>query len=349
MGLRILHSADWHLDSPFTGFSPEQRRYLKDELAKIPEKIADLCRKRGCDLMLLAGDLFDGPYTKESVAVLKDALERCGVPVFISPGNHDFCGPGSPWLEEVWPENVHIFKGKLESVTVPSLNCRVYGGGYTAMDCPGLLEDFRAEGAEAYCVAVLHGDAMQLKSPYCPVTASQVRESGLNYLALGHIHKYGAFRSGATVCGWPGCPMGQGWDETGEKGVYIVELEDTAVVHFLSLHTPRFYEVEADSAEALDRALPAGGSQDFYRITLTGSWKGEMGEILGRFPNMQLRDLREAPVDLWANAGADTLEGTYFRMLRETLELSDGEAAATVQLAAEISRKLLEGKEVALP
>ena len=349
MGLRVLHSADWHLDSPFTGFSPEQRRYLKDELAKIPGKIADICRKRGCDLVLLAGDLFDGPYTKETAAVLKDALGRCGVPVFISPGNHDFCGHGSPWLEEVWPENVHIFKGALESVTVPELSCRVYGGGYTAMDCPGLLEGFRAEGAEAYCVAVLHGDAMQLKSPYCPVTGSQVRESGLNYLALGHIHKNGAFRSGGTVCGWPGCPMGRGWDETGEKGVYIVELEDTASVHFLPLDTPRFYEVEADSAEALESALPAGGSQDFYRVTLTGSGEADLTEYSRKFPNLDLRDLREAPGDLWANAGADTLEGTYFRMLREELEISDGEAAEAVQLAAELSRRLLDGKEVALP
>lgn len=350
MGLKILHSADWHLDSPFAGFRTEQREFLRQELLKIPETLAELCRREGCDLVLLSGDLFDGPYSRESAAVLKAALERCGVPVFISPGNHDFCAPGSPWLEERrWPENVHIFRGGLESVTIPELNCRVYGAGYTAMDCPGLLEDFRAEGTERYCVAVLHGDPVQLKSPYCPITAAQVRDSGLDYLALGHIHKYGAFRSGTTVCGWPGSPMGRGWDETGEKGVYIVSLEETASVRFLPLDMPRFYDLTIDSGEdalaALEAELPAAGSDDFYRITLTGSGVGDVESFLEKFPNSQLRDRREEKRDLWAGAGADTLEGTYFRMLREKAE-SQPERA---RLAAEISQKLLNGWEVELP
>ena len=346
MGLRILHSADWHLDSPFSGFSPEQRAFLRSELEKIPGKVADICRKRQCDLVLLAGDLFDGAYTKETVALLKDALARCGVPVFISPGNHDFCTPGSPWLEETWPENVRIFTGKLESVALPELNCRVYGAGYTAMDCPGLLEGFRAAGEERYHIGVLHGDPVQVKSPYCPITASQVRESGLTYLALGHIHKYGAFRGGETVCGWPGCPMGRGWDETGEKGLYIVEVEDAPTVHFLPLGTPRFYEIQAES---LENALPAIGSKDFYRVTLTGNGTDDPAEILQNFPNLELRDLREAPGDIWETAGADTLEGTYFALLKDALEGADAESAAQIRLAAEISRKLLEGKEVPLP
>ena len=37
MGLKILHSADWHMDSPFGGFEPEKQEYLKQELRKIPE------------------------------------------------------------------------------------------------------------------------------------------------------------------------------------------------------------------------------------------------------------------------------------------------------------------------
>ena len=349
MGLKILHSADWHLDSPFAGFSPEQRQYLKRELRKIPGKVADLCRREGCGLMLLAGDLFDGPYTKESLLTMQEALESCGVPVFISPGNHDFLAPGSPWVEARWPENVHIFRGALESVTVPELNCRVYGAGYTAMDCPALLEGFRAEGREAYCVGVFHGDPVQLRSPYCPVTASQVRDSGLDYLALGHIHKQGAFRSGSTLCAWPGSPMGRGWDEIGEKGVYIAELTDRAEARFQMLDTPRFQEMEFDSLSSLEDALPPEGSRDFYRITLRGQDSGDIHELLNKYPNLTLRDRREDPRDIWETAGADSLEGTYFRLLREQLADADGETAAVIKLAAEISRKLLQGEEVALP
>ena len=38
MGLKILHSADWHLDSPFAGFTEEQRQLLKEEQRRIPGK-----------------------------------------------------------------------------------------------------------------------------------------------------------------------------------------------------------------------------------------------------------------------------------------------------------------------
>ena len=354
MGLKILHSADWHLDSPFASFSEAQRELLRRKLREIPGKIAELCRREQCDLVLLAGDLFDGEATRETIDLLKDALERCGVPVFVAPGNHDFCTPDGPWLAESWPENVHVFTGGLESVAVPGLDCRVYGAGYRSMDCPGLLEGFRAEGTEKYCVAVLHGDPTQTSSPYCPVTGAQVRDSGLDYLALGHIHKGGAFRAGATLCAWPGCPMGRGWDETGEKGVCIVTLEDTAELRAVTLDTLRFYdltvEIGGDAAGALETVLPGAGSEDFYRITLTGVGNVDVSQLQKRFtafPNLELRDKTEEPVDLWADAGEDTLRGVYFRMLRDAAETAEN--ADQICLAAEISRKLLSGREVTLP
>lgn len=354
MGLKILHSADWHLDSPFAGFPEGQRTLLKKEQQKIPGKIADLCRREDCDLVLLSGDLFDGKASRDTLDIVKAELKRCGVPVLITPGNHDFCAPGSPWLEESWPENVFVFTGGLESVTIKGLNCRIYGAGYQSMDCPGLLENFRAEGDERYRIALFHGDPTQKNSPYCPITSAQVKNSGLNYLALGHIHKAGAFRAGSTLCAWPGCPMGRGWDETGEKGVCIVTLTDTAEIHAVSLDTLRFHELEVEVGEnaalALEDALPAAGSSDFYRISLTGSGEVDLDALkraLTAFPNLELRDKTEPPVDIWADSGEDTLEGVYFTMLRRAME-ADPENARHIQLAAEISRKLLQGKEVTL-
>ncbi len=355
MGLKILHSADWHLDSSFTGFPEAQRTLLKRELQKLPGKIADLCRHKNCDMMLLSGDIFDAEPTRETLDILKAELRHCGVPVLIAPGNHDFCAPGSPWLEEKWPANVFVFTGGLESVTIQGLNCRIYGAAYRSMDCPALLEGFSVEGEERYKVMVLHGDPTQKNSPYCPVTTSQVKKSGLDYLALGHIHKAGAFRAGKTLCAWPGCPIGRGWDETGEKGVCIVNLtEGGPEIQAYSLDTLRFYELEVeisgDAAAALEDALPAAASQDFYRIALTGSGQVEIPKLLQKFdmfPNLELKDRTEEPVDLWADMGEDTLEGVYFQMLHKTME-ADPENARLAQLAAQISRKLMQGKEVTL-
>ena len=71
MGLKILHSADWHLDSPFLGFTEQQRKFLQEEQKKIPGKIAELCHQENCDMMLLAGDLFDGEASRETLDILK--------------------------------------------------------------------------------------------------------------------------------------------------------------------------------------------------------------------------------------------------------------------------------------
>lgn len=351
MGLKILHTADWHMGSPFAGFSDRQSRYLKAEQKKIPEKIAKLCRRENCDLVLISGDVFDNAGNRESLDIVRRALEECAVPVFISPGNHDCLSLGSIWLEERWPENVHIFGESLTSVVLKDLDCKVYGAGYRTMDCPALLENFHVSGDERYHIAVLHGDPLRLHSPYCPVTAAQVRDSGLSYLALGHIHKSGSFRAKNSLCGWPGAPMGRGYDETREKGVYIVELGERPDFRFAPLDTPRFFDLEADSLQTLEEQLPPVESQDFYRVALTGSGEEPLWELKKRFdylPNLEFSDRREKQTPLWERAGEDTLEGTYFRLLQQLRQDAAPELAECVELAAEISGKILEGKEVVL-
>ena len=347
MGLRILHTADWHMDSPFSGFPAEQRAWLKNEQRKLPGKIARLVRRESCDLVLISGDVFDSPDARESVPLVRQALADCAVPVFIAPGNHDYLSSTSPWLRETWPENVHIFAPGLSWVDIPKLNCRVYGAGYRGMESPGLLENFRAEGEPRYRLMVLHGDPQRTQSPYCPITGAQVRDSGLSYLALGHIHKSGAFSAGDTLCGWPGCPMGRGYDETGEKGVYIVDIDGTASIRFVSLDTPRFYDLEGEG-ETLENILPPVQSDEFYRVTLTGTGKDGMDDWKIRLPNLEIIDRRCEQEDVWSRIGEDTLEGVYFRLLRQKLEQADPAEAERILLAAEISRKIISGREVAL-
>ena len=349
--MKLLHAADLHLDSPFTGRSPEQARYLREQLLTVPAQLARLYKEEACDLVLLAGDLFDGPWTKDSLRALTGALEECGVPVFISPGNHDHVNLSSPYITEAWPANVHIFKNPvMESVYLEALDCRVYGAGYRCMDCGSLLEGFRAQGDARYRIGVLHGDPTRADSPCCPVTAPQIGGSGLDYLALGHIHKAGSVRHGKTLCAWPGCPMGRGFDETGDKGAFIVTLDEEARTEFIRLDTPRFLELKTDS---LDRVLPALGNEDFYRITLTGENDGtdveELYRRYSRFPNLQLKDQRINGAQLWDCVQDDTLEGTYFRLLKDSLAGADGDTQAIIHLAAKISRQLLDGQEVVLP
>lgn len=347
--MKILHSADLHLDTPFTNRA--QAQYLKEQLLDVPNQLAQLCRKENCDLVLLSGDLFDGPWTRDSFLALRNALEDCAVPVFISPGNHDYVNLNSPYTTELWPDNVHIFtQPRLESVLLEELDCRVYGAGYRSMDCPGLLDGFRCRQDARYQVAVLHADPTQADSPYCPVTAGQIEASGLDYLALGHIHKAGEVRSGKTLCAWPGSPMGRGFDETGIKGAIIATLSDTVQTRFYPLDTPRFFEEKTNNPA---RVLPAVASQDFYRITLVGEDTSPSLSALQRqyrhFPNLEFRDQRMAPNDLWGTVDTDSLEGVYFRLLKEAYDQADEADGEIIALAAKLSRQILDGQEVVLP
>ena len=352
--IKILHAADLHLDSPLSG----RDRVLREHLLSIPGKLAHICRREKCHLVLLAGDLFDGPYTKESLNALRQALAEMDVPVFITPGNHDYAEVRSPYEAEFWPENVYIFHHPFFSaIDLPELDCRVYGAGFRSMDSGSLLEGFRAEGNARYHIGVVHGDPTQTRSHYNPITAAQVRDSALEYLALGHIHKTGSFRAGSTLCAWPGCPMGRGYDETGQKGVLIVTLEETAEARFLPLDAPQFHDLEVaaegDPAAALDRVLPPAGNEDFYRITLTGeSPIVDMPHLLtrfSRFPNLELLDHTTPPMDLWATAGEDTLEGEFFRLLQDSLTDAQEDRARQIRLAAKLARTILDGSEVVLP
>lgn len=355
--IKILHSADWHLDSPLQGRTEEQARYLRRELLQIPGKVAQLCRDHRCDMMLLAGDLFDGPYTADSVQAVRAALQEVGIPVFITPGNHDFVGADSPWLTELWPENVHIFtRSAMESVEIESLGCRVYGAGFSSMDCDPLLDSFCAT-EDMTAIGILHGDPTQANSPYCPISQTQVAASGLKYLALGHIHKGGHFRAGNTLCAWPGCPMGRGYDEQGEKGVLVVTIDETADAQFYTLNTPRFYDWEAPVAtsaeDTLEQLLPPVGNDHFYRITLTGECEKPNLDALtvqfNRFSNLLLRDKTVPPLDIWRSLGEDSFEGTYFTLLRQALETADPQEEEKILLAAKICRQILDGREVVLP
>ena len=356
--MKILHSADWHLDSPLLGHSDAQAAYLRGALLKIPDKIASMCKAEGCDLLLLSGDLFDGAPSKESLHAVRTALEDLGIPVFITPGNHDFCKPDSVYLTQIWPENVHIFTWpSMEAVDIPSLDVTVFGAGYTAMDCESLLKGFSPESSARWKIGVLHADPLQASSPYCPVTSQQVRDSGLDYLALGHIHKGGSFRTGDTLCAWPGCPMGRGFDETGVKGALLVALEEDVSIRFLPMDTPRFFDETVDVGEnpqeAVAALLPPIPTEDFYRITLTGYSApvdtDSIRSVVHHVQNLQLRDRTQPEVDLWSAVGEDTLEGVYFKLLYDGLDTESEVLQRHLKLAAKISRQILDGQEVTLP
>ena len=158
--LRILHTADLHLDSPFEGLGAGKAAVRRKEQRELLAALAELAAREQVDLVLLAGDLLDsdGNYAETGETLVR-CLKQIRVPVFISPGNHDCYTASSPYARLRMPENVHIFRSNaIQAVDLPELQTRVYGAAFTEKTSGPLLRGFRAPRQEGwYQILCLHG------------------------------------------------------------------------------------------------------------------------------------------------------------------------------------------------
>ncbi len=355
--IKILHAADLHLDAAFSSLSAEKASRRRMEQRSAVKLLKEACQD--CDLLLLPGDLFDSARIyQDTLDALKELFSSISARVFIAPGNHDYLAPGSPYLTENWGENVHIFtSSSIEKVHLEGLNCDIYGAAFTAPEMPALLKAFRVEDESAINIMLLHGD-FQPGSAYAPLSLEEIARSGLDYLALGHVHAMAVEKAGATTWAYPGCYMGRGFDELGEKGVLRGSVsKGEAKMEFLPL-APWKYEiltVEAgdEPLAAIRAALPGDTKKDCYRILLTGEADSpdtaSLEEALeGEFFSLSIRDRTSPRKELWACAGADSLRGHFLQNLKQQLEAAGEEEQRKILLAAKLVSALMDGREVPL-
>ena len=349
--VKVLHAADLHLDSPFSALPPEQARLRRAQQRQLPRMLAGLCRAHRCDLLLLAGDVFDGSRVcPETVEALQAAFADCPAEVFIAPGNHDPFVDGSPWCRAHWPENVHIFSGPMEAVALPHLGCRVWGAAFRGAAARDLLTAIPAD-PQLLEIGVLHGDPLYPGS-YNPITAAQLQACGLDYLALGHIHRRTPLRqTGKTVYGWPGAAMGRGFDEPGICGVSLVTVcKSNITEEFLPLPLPRYETVRWNPADG-DLPLPEDSRQVICRLTVTGDSGFDEAALRQKlqplFYALELRDETVPARPLWEECGRQTLRGMALQQLYGQYEQAQTpEERRTAALAAQYVRCALEGREL---
>ena len=110
--VKILHAADFHLDSAFGSLPEEKARQRRRESRETVERLVDFANEQGVELLLLAGDLFDSDRLYgETGEQLCRALRRFGGQTVIAPGNHDWYTARGAYARLPWPENVHLFTG----------------------------------------------------------------------------------------------------------------------------------------------------------------------------------------------------------------------------------------------
>ena len=354
--LKIIHGADFHLDSPFSGLTPKRAAQRRGEQRELLERLAELARKKGAGLVLLAGDLLDSERVfPETAQALSKALASIPCPVFIAPGNHDPYTNRSIWTALNWPDNVHIFRSHdLERVDLPG--CTLWGRAFTgAHQETSPLEGLAVPSDGKLHLAVLHGCVGE-RNGYGPISPAEIAASGLDYLALGHIHQgSGLNKDGNTFWAYPGCPEGRGFDELGDKGVLYVEAEPGQVKsQFVSLAKRRYEIITADITgpagplAAILEALPGRTSDLICRLILTG--EGPAPDLVNleqtlapEFYGLTLVDRTRLPRDLWARREEDTLTGLFLRTMWEKCQAEPDNQA--LQLAARYGLAALEGGE----
>ena len=363
MMIKLIHAADLHLDSPFSGLDPQQAAERRGEQRELLGRLAELARERKADAVLLSGDLLDtGRTFRETAELLSAHLGSTGCPVFIAPGNHDFYQGNSPYAAMEWPENVHIFHNEqVECVELPDKNCVIHGAAFTsARQSVSPLHGFRVPDDGRTHVMVLHGE-VDGSGDYGTIARADIAASGLDYLALGHVHQYsGLNQEGQTCWAYPGCPEGRGFDELGEKGVLYLEVENGTVREEFVPLARRRYQIlkvdltgQSDPLSAIRTALPVNTGEDIYRIILTGERPEGLNlsvlqrELEGGFYALTLRDKTRAARQVWARMEEDTLTGLFLReMSRLCGEDPENE---TLQLAVRFGLAALEGGEDVCP
>lgn len=280
--IKFIHCADFHLGSPMTGIG-EYANIRRDELLSSFGAVVDLCIEEGAELLLIAGDLFDKPSVSDEVCrYVESQLSRLDIPVCISLGNHDYKLRGGAYDNMNLNQNVYIFDGAFSSVELPELGVRVFGAGFGGEYCDSaLVSDFGVLDDDNINLVVLHGDVVSSgsSSRYNPIDVSKF--VGADYCAFGHIHKRTVpSKVGSVTYAYSGSVESRGFDETGEKGVYIGRVsKGRCELEFRRICKRIYHDITIDVSdcdtaenvyEAVQSAVAGERNKDLYKITLTG-------------------------------------------------------------------------------
>ena len=148
---------------------------------------------------------------------------------------------------------------------------------------------------------------------YAPCSLDDLAQTGIDYWALGHVHTRKVLSEQAPTVVYPGNPQGRHANETGPRGVYLVEIDDSRQVKrdFRPVDVVRWerlsldisaMETEEDLLKGLDRRLEdardqAEGRSVVARVTLSG--RGALHQSLRR-PEF-VEQLLEGVNDDWAD------------------------------------------------
>lgn len=253
--LRFMQISDLHLDSSLAGgklrLPQEKRERINHDMARALIRAVDMAREAEVDVILLPGDAWDDEsVSMQTAAQFFEVLGRAApIPVIIAPGNHDpnyiFSYYNPVYYEEqtgkTHPSNITIFNSpEITRLQLPQRPDVFFYGCCFIENRPRssrILSGVKAGTEPGLHVLLLHGSQDDGFAPdpealaTAPFTSAELLESGFDYSALGHYHRYSDIRdgSGSIRAAYGGIPVARGLDETGDHFILLGEIESGGV------------------------------------------------------------------------------------------------------------------------
>lgn len=350
--MRIIHTADLHIESKMqTNLDKEKAKIRREELLLSFEHMVDFAATNGVSVIMLAGDLFDKPHVRKTARerILSKIFDHPEIDFLYLKGNHDNADFIDESEDENVPSNFKLFsKDEWTSYTYDDVV--ITGRELTAENARNLSGNLVLDRTKKNIV-MLHGQVTEsFTGVENPIVLPDFRNKNIDYLALGHIHKYTLERlDDRGVYCYPGCLEGRGFDECGEKGFVLLDIENGNIrTEFIPTSTREFHEVLLEinpdmamsdilnNAEDLLSEIP---EKDFVKLVIKGEEKPDFNLDLfriqrtfsDRFFFFKVNDESSIFVDYDSFVNDRSLKGEFVRLV-QGLDISDDEKGKIIDL-----------------
>lgn len=366
--IKILHCADIHIGAAesFLGARAEGRRA---ETLITFEKIINIAKENAVDILLIAGDLFNSNNIEKSFIdrVFEYFAMVPDTKIVFAAGNHDPLGLDSPFVKYDKPKNLYVLDSKDDFVEFNEFNTRVYGKSFRDVYMQGVPHFSIKPDPQFINLMCIHGELRSdLNSDYNSITNEFIENSGMDYIALGHIHKRTDINKiGNTFYAYCGCPEGQGFDELQEKGIYLGEIsKGVCNLQFVAtakrMHLCERIDVSNcvssnEISELIIEYLKAkyhdSYADNLYKIILTGSIDENtvisIPEITSRLSTLyfvKVKNSTEFKIDLDLLSQEKTLKGIFVKNMLEKIDKAEESEKPKLQTALNLGLKAFSGE-----
>jgi DNA repair exonuclease SbcCD nuclease subunit len=336
-------------------FPKEISEVRKIEVRNTFKRLVAYAIDNGVSVILLAGDVFDSdhPFKKDKEFFYSVVRANPQIDFLYLRGNHDQQSSyEGDELSNLKTFGDHWSSYNYGNVTISAIEI-------TAENATSLYSTLSLNANQINLV-MLHGqlaDCMEKDK----IKLSKLRDKNIDYLALGHIHKYtvGKLDERGTYA-YCGCPEGRGFDETGEKGFILLDVGERVTQTFVSFAEREIIEKEVNISGLTDAYAVSNRVKEqvkferkyIYRVRLTGDVT-EIMEGISKDVQKYLKDeclyldIKEETrkkIDIRSYEGDLSLRGEFVRMVYADKTLSEEDKARILSygLFALASREIEE-------